>query len=76
MLNAVKGAVNIASSLGSKKIQSKSENLKNQRKSVQELFHTRENHALIINLCVKFAKPSIFTGIQTVETGLFNTITV
>jgi len=43
-----------------------------ERKVVQDLFHTREDHAMNINLCVKFSKPFIFTGIQSIKTGLFH----
>ena len=42
-----------------------------QRKWEQELFHTREDHAMDINLCVKFVKPFIFTVIQWVKTVFF-----
>jgi len=41
------------------------------RKDVQELFHTRANRALNINLCVKFVKPFFLRGIQEVKTVLF-----
>jgi len=41
--------------------QNRIEKTNKQRKSIQELFQTREDHALNINLCVKIVKPLIFT---------------
>jgi len=39
------------------------------RKSSQEIFHKSDDHPLNINLCVKFDKPLLFTGIQRVKAG-------
>jgi len=38
---------------------------------LQELFHTRGDRTLDINLCIKVVKTFIFTGIQRVKTRLF-----
>ena len=65
MLNAVNEVNKIASTLGSEKEKSKSINMK---KTVHEIFHTREDHAFNYYLCSKFVKPFIFTDVQRVKT--------
>jgi len=47
------------------------EKINEQRHAVQELFHTKKDHALNINLWVKFVKRLGFTAIQRVKTVLF-----
>jgi len=74
MLNVVKRGTNIDNYMGGRKVKqvgkAKWEKINEQRKAEQELFHTREDHALNIDLSVKFVKPFIFTGIQRVKIGL------
>jgi len=40
-------------------------------KRVQELFHTKEDHAFNINLRVWFVKPFVFTNIDRVKNRFF-----
>jgi len=42
-----------------------------QCKAVKELFVTRKDHGLDINLCIKFVTSFIFTGVQRVKIRLF-----
>ena len=56
--------------------QSRMLKINKQRKELQELFHTSEDNALNILLCVTFVKPLIFTGIKRVKTSCSTNVTV
>ena len=69
----VKGVINIDDAMRVEKVktsgQSEAGNLNAQRKGVQELFHTRKDHALNPNFGVKFVESFIFTGTHIAKMG-------